>query len=143
MTRVDFYILGTGDPRERLLFACRLTEKAFRREHRVYLHTESATQCNELDDLLWSYRAESFIPHSITGKDATLPARVEIGHEQDPVAHTDVLINLAPKIPTFFSRFTRVAEVVIQQPDVLTSTRDGFGFYRDRGYPLQTHDLRK
>ena len=143
MTRVDFYILATAEPQERLLFACRLTEKAFRIGHQVYLHTASAAQATELNELLWSYRAESFIPHNILNDGSAPPARVEIGHQDDPIAHADVLVNLADNIPTFFSRFTRVAEVVIQQPEVLASTRDSFGFYRDRGYPMQTHDLRK
>ena len=143
MTRVDFYILAAAEPQERLLFACRLTEKAYRKGHQVYLHAASAEQVTELNELLWSYRAESFIPHNVVNDGATSPARVEIGHQDDPITHADVMVNLADKIPTFFSRFMRVAEVVIQQPEVLANARDSFGFYRDRGYPMKTHDLRK
>ena len=70
-----------------------------------------------------------------------------IGHGDNagkgPGDHQDVLINLCEEIPDFFSRFERCMEIVIQQPVVLENTRKHFAFYRERGYPLNTHDLRK
>ena len=143
MTRVDFYILRAEALEERWLFGCRLAEKAYRAGHRVYLHTGNPELSKTLDDLLWSFRNDSFLPHNLLDEAQPVRANVEIGHGHDPLDHADVLINLANDIPNFFSRFTRVAEVVVQEPAVLESTRKGFGFYRDRGYPLQTHDLRQ
>ena len=42
MTQVDFYILPSADPLARLDFACKLTEKAWRMGHRIYLHCSDA-----------------------------------------------------------------------------------------------------
>ena len=42
MTKVDFYILPSADPSARLDFACKLTEKAWRMGHRIYLHCSDA-----------------------------------------------------------------------------------------------------
>ncbi|MEH6357410.1 MAG: DNA polymerase III subunit chi [Pseudomonadales bacterium] len=146
MTRIDFYILPDSEQQARLLFICRLVEKAYKQNHRLYIHTDSETTSKTIDDLLWSFRPESFIPHHLL-EDTTAPAPIAIGHGDNSGIgcgdHHDVLINLSNDIPDFFSRFERCIEIVIQQPDVLETTRKHFGFYRERGYPLNTHDLRK
>ena len=63
MTKVDFYILPSADPSARLDFACKLTEKAWRMGHRIYLHCSDAAQREELDARLWAFKGESFVPH--------------------------------------------------------------------------------
>jgi len=145
MTRIDFYILPdrTADSRER--FACRLAEKAYKLGHTLYLHTGSAEQARQLDVLLWSYKDESFLPHAIEGEHPQEVPPILIGHNDktptDPHSHCDVLINLAPSVPGFFSRFERVAELINQADDLKTAGRERFKFYRDRGYPLESHNL--
>ena len=42
----------------------------------------------------------------------------------------------------FFSRFSRLAEIVVEQDPVRVPARERFRFYRERGYPLQTHQIR-
>jgi DNA polymerase-3 subunit chi len=64
MTRVDFYILPPGDERQRLVFACRLTEKAYRQGLTVYLRAGDETTASQLDQLLWTFRQGSFVPHA-------------------------------------------------------------------------------
>ena len=150
MTRIDFYILPDSQQQARLLFICRLVEKAYKQKHRVYIHCENETSSQAIDELLWSYRPESFIPHQRLD-DNTAPAPIAIGHGASsgdsaispPGDHHDVLINLSSDIPDFFSRFQRCVEVVVQLPTVLETTRRHFSFYRERGYPLHSHDLRK
>ena len=143
MTRVDFYVLPTEAPRNRALLACRLAEKAFSQGHRVYIHTGSEQQSQELDDLLWTFRQGSFIPHAITGTETAENAAVLVGHQPEPAGnHLDVLINTAQEVPLFFGRFERVAELVDQQPGTLQQARERYKFYRDRGYELQSHNIK-
>lgn len=139
MTQVDFYILDENAPRSRALFACRLTEKACGMGHRVYLHTESEGAARELDELLWTFRDRSFLPHALAGEDAEVP--VHIGHGADPAERFHLLINLGHEVPSFFSRFERVAEVVDGDAGHKAKGRERFRFYKDRGYPLETHKL--
>jgi len=146
MTQVDFYILPDTEQQARLLFLCRLVEKVYKKQHRIYIHTDSEAASKEIDQLLWTFKVESFIPHHLLS-DESAPASVAIGHGDNdgkgPGDHHDVLINLCEEIPDFFSRFERCVEIVTQQADILENTRKHFGFYRERGYPLNTHDLRK
>ena len=143
MTQVDFYILPGTEQQERLQFVCRLTEKAYKLGHKLYIHTDEEQTSALIDDALWQFRTDSFIPHQRIDQPNDAPAPVEIGHQTDPKQHQDILINLAYETPSFFSRFHRVAEVVIQHPQSLAASRKSYGFYRDRGYPMKTHDMRK
>lgn len=138
MTKVDFYILASGS-RERT--ACKLSEKAYSLGHRVYVHTESAQQAQHIDELLWTFRDGSFVPHEQYQVDGSNDCPIQIGCDESPDTECDVLINLASEVPLFFSRFLRVAELVGTEASAKTQGRDRFRFYRDRGYPLETHEL--
>ena len=140
MTQVDFYILNGEASTARALLACRLTEKAWKQGHRVYINTASQQQLAELDDLLWTFRAGSFIPHGVyTETDTEEP--VALGHASEPAGHNDVLVNLSDEIPAYFSRFERVAELVGPDEQQRATARDRYRYYQDRGYTLNTHKL--
>ncbi len=141
MTRVDFYLLQGQDVHTRAVFACRLVEKAYGLGHRIYVHTDSPAQTAHMDELLWTYRQDGFLPHAVHTGSSASQSPIVIGHDAEPDAHTDVLINLAPQVPLFFSRFERVAEVVDQQEQRRQEGRERYRFYRDRGYPLESHKL--
>ncbi len=139
MTRIDFYVLDDGGGDARLRLACRLAEKAFRQGHSVYVHADSDVLVQQLDELLWTFRDESFLPHEINRGPDTYPAPIQIGNVDDPQVDPDMLINLAADVPSFFGRFKRMAELVDADPDVRTASRERFRYYKERGYPLQTH----
>lgn len=141
MTRIDFYILSDTHAQARELYACRIADKAYQMGHNIYIHSESAQQAQQLDEMLWSFRAGSFIPHALHGEDPQLP--VTIGHDAEPLENTDILINLALEAPPFFSRFERVAEIVNEEPQYKERARERFRFYRDRGYELQHHQIKQ
>lgn len=141
MTRIDFYILPDAAPRGRERLACRLADKAYRLGHEVYIHTENHEQAAALDDLLWTFRAGSFVPHKQVGDGGLDGVPVLIGHQDVPEHCHTLLINLAQNVPSFFSRFERVMEPVDQGEENKRCGRERFRFYRDRGYALETHTL--
>ena len=63
------------------------------------------------------------------------------GHREPPPAWHDVLVTLGPGVPGCFSRFERVAEVIGIGEEDKNRARERFRFYRDRGYPLETHEI--
>ena len=139
--RIDFYVLPGREPNGRLSLACRLAEKAYGLGHRVYLHAASSEQARQLDDLLWTFRQGSFVPHTLCPSAASDASPVLIGSEETPPPKAQVLINLSDTVPAFFERYERVAELVDQQPSVLAKSRERFRFYRDRGYEPVSHRL--
>ncbi len=139
MTLVGFYVMQTSDPGQRLRVAARLADKAFQRGHRIFINATDEAQATELNKLLWSFRPASFLPHGLHGQEHS--ETIAIGWGQEPNNHNDLLINLQLEIPSFFSRFARVAEVVTQEPDSLAALRHSWTFYKERGYQLEKHDL--
>ena len=141
MTEVDFYLLKDDSARSRVQFACRLADKAYRLGNRVFIHTESANQTRQLDDLLWTFQQNSFVPHGVYENEQDNPPPVQLAHDTEPDAGSQVLINLATDVPVFFSRFERVAELVNDSANVREQGRKRYSFYKDRGYQLRTHEI--
>lgn len=137
MTRVDFYILQDVDHSAAHRFACRLAVKALATGHSVHVHTDDPTAARELDELLWSYPEQRFVPHEC--EDALTGAAPLVIGWNPPPAPDGLLINLGSVVPTFFGRFERVAEIIVQAAREVG--RERYRFYRDRGYPLFHHDL--
>jgi DNA polymerase III subunit chi len=141
MTQVDFYVLKERASGNRYTLACRLSEKIYHQGRRIFIHTGSEEETRHLDRLLWTFRQGSFVPHGIDGSCDPTVNPVIIGHNTNNDEEHDVLINLAGAVPGFFSRFERVAEIIDKEPQVIADGRDRFRFYRDRGYPLNKHDI--
>lgn len=141
MTRVDFYLVGGNGKRE--LFTCRLVQKIYQQGHRAYVLVESDTQAQALDNALWTFNESSFVPHALHREDrhADADSPVLLGTGEPPADIHDVLILLSAETPAWFSRFERVAEVVGNSDNERASARERFRFYRDRGYPLDTHEV--
>ena len=141
MTRIDFYISPAATATARQQLACRIAEKAYLKQHAVYLHTADETQAEQLDTLLWVFRAGSFIPHCRSHDPLAAVSPVLIGSNEPPAVVNGVLINLCDEVPAFFSRFNRVAEVVSGDETARQQARQRYKFYRERGYALETHEL--
>ncbi len=142
MTQVDFYILKS-DTSNRHGFACRLADKVYEQGRRIYIHAGSQAEAEFLDRLLWTFRENSFIPHGIAGQADPAVTPVLVGHGPAPALEEDVLINLAPGVPDFFSRFSRVAEIIDRDEQVKLQGRQRYRFYKERGYPLDSHELKQ
>ena len=142
MTRIDFYVLPGDDPHARRMTACRLIEKAYRQGHRLYLKTESEAETQVLDDLLWTFRQGSFVPHELA-ESADPEAPVIIGNGVPPADMRDVLINLGSDMVVGFENFDRVAELVDQQEYIRRAGRQRYKLYQSQGYEIQTHQIER
>lgn len=142
MARVDFYILAQTDERARQMLACKLAEKAWRLDNSVYIHARSRAEAEQLDELMWTFRDGSFVPHGVVGRDdGTSDSPIMIGCDGAAVEKRDLLINLCDDIPTVAEGFPRVAELVTSDDDCRLLSRKRYATYRDQGHELNTHKL--
>lgn len=143
--QVDFYILGTEAEHERLRTACRLAEKAWQRGHRVFIHAPSRETARSVDDLLWTYRQDSFVPHALYGDRAAADGPelepVLVGDGSSHPADIDVLINLDETVPPFADSSTRIAEIVGADEAGRRAGRQRYRAYRERGIDIHQHNL--
>lgn len=139
MTQIDFYVLPDNTLEARWLFACRLLDKVQRLGMRALVVVNSEADAKAFDELLWTFKPESFVPHQLLH--AGKPAPVEITFREDAGDHQGLLLNLSDRVPPYFSRFERLSEIIVQEPASLAKGREHFGFYKQRGYPIETRKL--
>lgn len=142
MSKVDFYVISGAGNDTRRRFACRLAEKAYRLNNTVHIHVTDRAAVQQLDDLLWTFRDGSFLPHEVVDAPlADTPAPITIGCDVAPSRDCDLLINLSEEVPAIVDSFPRVAEIVTSDEDARARSRKRFVDYRERGHTLDTHKL--
>jgi len=141
--RVDFYILKSAAPKQRWIFACRLTEKAYLQDLRVIILNDNAADAKALDDLLWTFNDRSFVPHQFSqdahSMDPGTPVHLTLSLEA--VGTADVLVNLSERLPQELERFKRIAEIIDADPERRRLGRERFKAYREQKLALETHQL--
>ncbi|SDW48598.1 DNA polymerase III subunit chi [Thiocapsa roseopersicina] len=142
MTRIDFYSLDGNSGGDRFLLACRLVERIRATGARVLIHCPDPGQAQHLDRLLWTFREDSFLPHGRVGHTDLDLTPVLISGDGSPETEDHVLINLSNEVPEFFGRFERLCEPIDHDPAARLAGRERFRYYRDRGYPLEHHEIR-
>ena len=110
----------------------------------VLLLAASEAAARRLDDLLWTFRDESFVPHRRVG--AGDPAATEpmgepvvVGTPGAWSGELDVLVNLTPSVPEEAERATRIVEIVPAGDGARAAGRERYRDYRSRGFELKTH----
>lgn len=139
--RVDFYLLSSSEQQAKMLLACRLLEKAYRHNHRVFVYCNNQQQAEALDELLWTFKDDSFIPHNLQGEGPEPPPAVQIGHNQEPRGFNDILLNLSDQVPAFYQKFKRVMELVANDDAAKEQSRQHFREYRSKQCELHTHQI--
>ena len=99
MPEVVFYLIQAPTPDGVRHFACRLAETAWLRGRKVFVHTDSGNAARQLDELLWTFRQDSFVPHGLYPGEAGTrePVWVGDGAEPDPAAIKAVAVR--PYLP--------------------------------------------
>lgn len=136
MTRVDFHV-NVPDP---VLYTCRLLRKTRANGLRAVVYSDNANALQQLDRALWQFEPLEFLPHVMGGDDLAHRTPIVLTSDGRDAPHYEVLVNLGSGTPPFFSRFERLFEVVGSDDAQRRQARERFRHYRDRGYPLSTHD---
>ena len=139
MPRVDFYVLPPADTADQ--FACVMAQKAWQQGHSIYLHATSSEQAARMDDLLWTFRDISFLPHQRADGQISVEVPVTIGWEPGHAGQQDVLINLSDTIPQQAENFSRIIEIVSGNETERDIARHRYRDYRQRGYELHNHTI--
>ena len=141
--RVDFYILKSAAPKQRLAFACRLTEKAYLRDMSIVIVNETPADAKMLDEMLWTFNERSFVPHKVSVDEASFDPQtpVHLILESTSVPAADLLINLGLHLPTQVQRYARIAEIVDADEERRRLGRERFKAYRDLNLTPETHQI--
>lgn len=141
IARVDFYVIEAEDPRLLKVTACRLVEKVYKQGFKVFVGAQNEEEASMVDDLLWTFRQGSFVPHERFGAhDSRTPVLVGSQVEM-PSQGLDVYVNLAEKVPQGIDKFRRIADFVDQTPAIRQAGRLRYKAYKNQGLELLTHTI--
>ena len=139
--RVDFYLLKSDQHHDRWLYACRLLAKAYAKKHTVFVFSKNKQDAELIDELLWTFKEDSFIPHNLQGEGPVPPPAIQIGYEREPRGFNDILLNLSGSIPPFYSKFKRIMELVLNLEPEKEQSRLLYREYKADGCELYTHQI--
>ena len=139
--RADFYLVQKARFREEpLLLVCELARKAHERGLPSLVLARDAAQAEKLDDLLWSFDPDAFIPHQIAGAELDEEeADVLIAPPDADVPLRPLVINL--RDAAVEGEFERVLEVVPADDSARGPLRERWKQYQARGFELDKHDM--
>lgn len=141
MARADFYLIDKPRFREEpLLLVCELARKAHDAGFPTLVLVRDMAQAEALDDLLWSFDPDAYLPHQIAGSDeddALAPILLCAPEIDAPMR--PLVINLRDACVE--GDFERVLEVVPADPEARVPLRERWKQYQARGLQLNKHDM--
>ena len=141
MPRADFYLIDKPRFREEpLLLVCELARKAFDAGLPTLVLARDNAQAEAIDDLMWSFDPDAYLPHQIAGsdeEDELTPILILSPDVDSPMR--PMVINL--RDAAVEGDFERVLEVVPADPAARTPLRERWKQYQARGLDLNKHDM--
>ena len=138
MTRIDFHT-SVADS---VAYTCRLVRKAnaLADKSRIVILLQDREQLATLDQALWAFSAQDFLPHAEVGDPLAAQTPILLAEgAQSELPHYDILINLSRSVPSQFAQFGRMIEIVSNGEGDIEAGRERYAHYRQRGYPLNHH----
>jgi DNA polymerase-3 subunit chi len=138
---IDFYILETTSPQQSSIFACELLEKLVTEQKvPIFVQTNNREEAERFDDLLWTFREDSFLPHELHAVNPSSP--IQIGEGENPQTPYAVLLNISSNLPAFYAQCAHVIEIVFNDPVMQQLARLRYKQYRDNGHDINTIKLK-
>jgi DNA polymerase-3 subunit chi len=142
MPEVTFYVLNSESLYDRYLFACKLIEKAYNTSKFCYVLLDNIEQCQRLDDMLWTFRAGSFIPHQLfNGVPPEIREQVLIGVENAPENWQNVVFNLSSQQPEMWQQAERILEILDNNETTKAAGRERYRTYKNAEIDITTHKI--
>ena len=140
MPRADFYLIAKPrfleDP---LLLVCELALKAFEQGQPTLILVRSEAEAEALDEKLWEFKDDAFVPHQIAGDEGDAATAVLIVPPGIETAQRALVINLRDEIAP--GSYERVIEVVPADNAAREGSRLRWKAYAALRYALTKHDM--
>ena len=141
MPRADFYLIDKPRFREQpLLLVCELAKRGYAANLSMLVLARDAAQAEAIDDLMWSFDPDEYLPHQIAGMDeGDDDTPILISTPDMDIPARPLLINLRDAAPA--GNFDRVLEVVPADPSARGPLRERWKHYQALGFDVNKHDM--
>lgn len=138
--QVFFHYFEKTSGRDLLVYICRLVEKGYKQGSKpIYIHFDSENEAKEFDSLLWTFRQESFIPHTILGHPEEEKTPVIIGWDTNQIETAEALINVSQDIPRASKSTSKIHEIVGNDENKKNKAREKWKAYKANGSIIKAH----
>ena len=122
---------------DHLYWACIKAAQCYRNQQRVFIFCDNQQVAHQIDELLWSFSTDSFVPHNLPGEGLNSGSPVEISW-QAPTNQRHILINLASELPSFASQFSQIIDFVPSDEALKKLARIRYRGYQQLGFKVTT-----
>jgi DNA polymerase-3 subunit chi len=146
MSQVVFYIsdeqsdLGGQDLPAHFAQACSIAGFYYSQNKKVFIYCESQEDAFTVDEYLWQFDGDSFVPHNLLGEGPRFGTPVEISW-QAPTHPRPILINLSPSVPDFAINFQQIIDFVPSDEQLKIAARHRYSAYKKLGHTLSTEKV--
>lgn len=114
-----------------------ILEKALEKGHRIVVKHPDEKRIKQLNDAIWTFRTDSFIPHGTKAEGFAEDQPVWLTTEDENPNTADVLIVTGGAEPKDEENYTLCCEILEDsQPEALQSSRARWKDYKDKGYDV-------
>ena len=134
MSEVRFYHL-TRQPLEIGLPA--IVSKAHGRGHKILIKCANAGEVKKLNDVLWTYHPDSFLPHGTANDDHADLQPILITHDDENLNKAETLILCGGATSDHVKDFSLTCEMLEDHnTDLVTAARTRFKSYKEAGHAV-------
>ena len=121
-------------------YACSLASYFYLQNKKVFIYTDNQQDAFAVDEYLWQFDGDSFVPHNLLGEGPSYGTSVEISW-QAPTHPRPILINLSTNTPDFAINFQQIIDFVPFAEPLKIAARTRYSAYKKMGLTVSTQTV--
>lgn len=141
-TNVLFHHFEEIERKDFLIYVCKLIEKGYKQNiNPIYIKTDTQKEAEELDKILWTFRQESYIPHTLVDQDSNNTQPVQIGWIDNEIEDAEAIINLSDGMPDISNHLKKIHEIIENIDEKKEKARERWKKYKSIGFNIKAYKV--
>ena len=141
-TNVLFHHFESIERKDFLIYVCKLIEKGYKQNiNPIFIKTDTQKQAEEIDKILWTFRQESYIPHTLVDQDSNNTQPVQIGWIDNEIEDAEAIINLSDGMPDISNHLKKIHEIIENIDEKKDKARERWKKYKSIGFNIKAHKV--
>ena len=141
-TNVLFHHFESIERKDFLIYVCKLIEKGYKQNiNPIFIKTNTQKQAEELDKFLWTFRQESYIPHTLVDQDSNNTQPVQIGWIDNEIEDAEAIINLSDGMPDISNHLKKIHEIIENIDEKKEKARERWKKYKSIGFNIKAYKV--
>ncbi len=131
-----FYNVNVTNDDAKIFFVCELIESLYEQEKSMFVWCENKNQAERLDEALWQFKEDSFIPHNVEGEGPIPLPPVHLLYTTFPKSHCACLINLTSDLPKEPRHFKEMILFIDENEEKKQKLREHYRTLQSLGFKV-------